>query len=358
MRVISIPAAAIKSGEVLENTNVIPFPGASPDAAIHAAVAAQLQAAAGEHVPQSELLWLAAHAWKEWRLSRSWPDEAAYVADLTDHTALMRRAMETQAAEQIARGEDPLYKGEPGEHHEQAFRDFARDNGVILPQKLAFGKIQRFDPEDGGRKNDKGWCVFRGDFGVFGIWGTDIEEGVNWFAKKANGAALTEAERQAQKKQIDAAQRQYDQEKQRQHKEAAKKARDILDAATPAPDNHPYLLDKCVTAHGLKLHDGKLVMPLQDEHGVIWSYQTIDENGDKRFPLGGRKSGLFYVIGGPIPFDYECVDLYRRRLRDHGERPCGDRRAVRRGWRLRQSSDRRQGVARRPQESALRDLRR
>jgi len=116
VRVISIPAAAIKSGEVLENTNVIPFPGASPDAAIHAAVAARLQAAAGEHVPHSELLWIAAHAWKEWRLSRPWPDEAAYVADLKDHTALMRRAMETQAAEQIARGEDPLYKADDYYH--------------------------------------------------------------------------------------------------------------------------------------------------------------------------------------------------------------------------------------------------
>ena len=170
----------------------------------------------------------------------------------------------------------PLFGMATDINPEQAFRDFARNHGVTLPQKLAYGKIQRFDPEDGGRKNDKGWCVFRGDFGKFGIWGTDIEEGVNWFAKKANGADLTEAERQAQKKQADAVKRQYEQEKRRLNKEAAKKARDILDAAAPAPDDHPYLLDKCVTAYGLKLHEGRLVMPLQDEHGVIWSCLFID----------------------------------------------------------------------------------
>jgi len=193
-----------------------------------------------------------------------------------------------------------------GDNPEQAFREFAREHGVTLPDKLLHGKIQRFNPDDGGRKNDKGWCVFRGDFGKFGIWGTEIEEGVNWFAKKANGAALTEAERQAQKKQIDAAKRQYDLEVQRQHKEIAKKARDILDAADPAPDSYPYLIDKGVTANGLRLHEGRLVMGLQDEHGIIWSYQFITEDGDKRFPVGKRKSGLFYLIGGPIPFE-ECT---------------------------------------------------
>src|SRR5208337_2043069 len=224
----------------------------------------------------------------------------------------LRRAIARSGELYISRMSSGETAGVPGmvmmasDNPEQAFRDFARDKGVTLPDKLLHGKIQRFDPEDGGRKNDKGWCVFRGDFGKFGIWGTEIEEGVNWFAKKANGAALTEAERQAQKKQIDAAKRQYDLEVQRQHKEIAKKARDILDAADPAPDSYPYLIDKGVTANGLRLHEGRLVMGLQDEHGIIWSYQFITEDGDKRFPVGKRKSGLFYLIGGPIPFE-ECT---------------------------------------------------
>ena len=95
-------------------SNVIAFPGARPDAAIQAAISARLDAAAetGEHVPKSELLWIACHAWKEWRMSRSWPDEATYVRDLEEHTALMRKAMEAQAAEALERGDDPLYKGD------------------------------------------------------------------------------------------------------------------------------------------------------------------------------------------------------------------------------------------------------
>ena len=34
--------------------------------------------------------------------------------------------------------------------------------------------------------------------------------------------------------------------------------------------------------------------------GIVWSYQTIDENGKKRFPEGGRVDGLYFLIGGPI----------------------------------------------------------
>jgi putative DNA primase/helicase len=217
-------------------------------------------------------------------------------------------ASREQASLSMARAEE--YRGHfgmAGDMPEQCFRDFARDNGVTLPDKLVHGTLHRFDPDDGGRRSDKGWCVFRGDFGIVGVWGTDIEEGVKWCAKKANGEDLTEAERQEQKKKADASKRQYEREKQRQHEEAAKKARDILDAATPALDSHPYLIYKCIRAYGLQLHEDKLVMPLQDEHGVIWSYQFITEEGDKRFPFGARKIGLCYIIGGPIGLDFAGV---------------------------------------------------
>ena len=54
------------------------------------------------------------------------------------------------------------------------------------------------------------------------IWGTDHEKGVKWFAKKANGAGLTEADRQERKKQADAAATSIRTGKRRQHKKVAK----------------------------------------------------------------------------------------------------------------------------------------
>jgi putative DNA primase/helicase len=46
----------------------------------------------------------------------------------------------------------------------------------------------------------------------------------------------------------------------REHTEAASKALAIWKAATPAPGDHPYLVRKCVRAHGLRLYRGSLVV--------------------------------------------------------------------------------------------------
>lgn len=46
-----------------------------------------------------------------------------------------------------------------------------------------------------------------------------------------------------------------------------------------------------------KISRGTLVIPMRDMRGVLWSIQTIAENGAKMFPKFSRKTGLFHAIG-------------------------------------------------------------
>ena len=67
----------------------------------------------------------------------------------------------------------------------------------------------------------------------------------------------------------------------------------------PAPADHPYLARKGVRPHGLRARAGSLVVPLRDIAGQLWSWQTIDAEGRKRFYKGGRAKGLFFTFAQP-----------------------------------------------------------
>ena len=76
----------------------------------------------------------------------------------------------------------------------------------------------------------------------------------------------------------------------------SEKAKIIWDVALPC-DSHPYLLSKGVASHSLREHKGKLIIPIMDETGKLWSLQMIQEDGGKRFLSGGKTGGGFFVIG-------------------------------------------------------------
>jgi hypothetical protein len=64
------------------------------------------------------------------------------------------------------------------------------------------------------------------------------------------------------------------QDQEQKHLKVAKKARMIWDAATPC-DTHPYLTSKGVKSHHLRVHKDRLLIPIIDETGKMWSLQTI-----------------------------------------------------------------------------------
>ena len=73
--------------------------------------------------------------------------------------------------------------------------------------------------------------------------------------------------------------------------ESRSRAKEIWDQITEATDDHPYLLSKKVQKHGLKLSEGKLVVPLYDENSDLQSLQFISATGEKKFLGGGRTKG-------------------------------------------------------------------
>ena len=59
----------------------------------------------------------------------------------------------------------------------------------------------------------------------------------------------------------------------------------------------PYLRKKQVGAHGLRFHDGKILVPLRNFSGVLFGIQSIDPDGKKQFFSGSKTTGYFHVLG-------------------------------------------------------------
>lgn len=68
--------------------------------------------------------------------------------------------------------------------------------------------------------------------------------------------------------------------------------------ASPAPADNAYLLKKGVKAHGARVHEGALVIPMRDGE-ELHSLQFIDAAGDKRFLTGGRVTGCYFSVVKP-----------------------------------------------------------
>ncbi|MEY8688959.1 MAG: DUF927 domain-containing protein [Leptothrix sp. (in: b-proteobacteria)] len=98
---------------------------------------------------------------------------------------------------------------------------------------------------------------------------------------------------------------------------AARDARELWsDATVPtAPDASPYLARKGVGVHGVRvLPDGTLLVPMPDAAGELQNVQRIapqkpaGDAPEKRFMPGGRKSGLFHLIGLDACADVRTAD--------------------------------------------------
>ena len=63
----------------------------------------------------------------------------------------------------------------------------------------------------------------------------------------------------------------------------------------------PYLQAKGITPQSgifTDQHSKTTYIPAMDENGKVWTMQTIDENGTKRFAKDGRKTGHFHPLNG------------------------------------------------------------
>lgn len=175
------------------------------------------------------------------------------------------------------------------------FSEAIRAAGLTPPETIeADGKLRRF-ASNGKRGDDAGWYLLHGDgipAGSFGDWRSGLAE--NWRADI--GRTLTPAEEAAHRARVDTMRREREAEQAKRKVEAQARAEAIWQAASLDPDDHAYLSRKGIKAHGAKLHDGALVIPLRAD-GVLHSLQFIGADGGKRFLSGGRVAGCYFSIG-------------------------------------------------------------
>ena len=118
----------------------------------------------------------------------------------------------------------------------------------------------------------------------------------NW---KASGQATALDARDRAQMAAEAAQKRHDRahKREQQAERVAQQVNAIWTAATPV-QAHPYLADKGVQSHGLRQDEaGRLLVPVQDADGRLWSVQKIGPDGFKQFQEGGRVEGGHFVIG-------------------------------------------------------------
>ncbi|MCK0510157.1 toprim domain-containing protein [Aromatoleum buckelii] len=158
----------------------------------------------------------------------------------------------------------------------------------------ADGQLHRFYREGDKRGTLNGYYVLHLDgraAGMCGNWKTGLRS--TWVA---DGKRMSDTEREAFAKLIEAAKIKAQAERRAEHEAWAIKARTEWTAAAPADPAHPYLTGKGVKPHALRQRGGLLIVPLFDAFGLLWNVQRIQADGGKRFKPG-RAGGLFSPIG-------------------------------------------------------------
>ena len=159
------------------------------------------------------------------------------------------------------------------------------------------GQLHRVPVEgDGGRERSGAYVAHLDGRPAGFIQNFRTGKRTNW---KASGrASALDAQDRAQMA-AEAAQKRLERaaERERMFERTAQQVDAIWTAATPAVA-HPYLAEKGVAAHGLHQDEnGRLLVPVRDTDGKLWSVQRIGANGFKQFHESGRLEGGHHMIG-------------------------------------------------------------
>ena len=180
---------------------------------------------------------------------------------------------------------------------EDQFREEMLNAGIQPPDEIILdGQLRRFRT-DNKRTDRSGWYVGHADgicTMIFGDWRQGIEKTI----KATTNRPYTVAEEMAHVARIAAAKAARDIERKKQNEAAASTVDIIWSEGASASPEHPYLKRKGIQPHGAKITgDGRLMVPLFDDSGVLASLQYIDAEGGKLYHPGGSVSGKFCIIG-------------------------------------------------------------
>lgn len=178
------------------------------------------------------------------------------------------------------------------------FIDAIRDAGVAIdePDRITFDQgIIRFHV-DGDRRGDRnGWAVLfndtHGTGGAFGHWRTG--ETHTW---RVGRGRITSAERTRLDAEITEARRLNQAQRRAREVAAQKRAYRLWNSAGSASRSHPYLIAKGIEPWDIRQLGDRLLIPVFDADGVLWTLEFIGPNGSKRFLTGGRKRGCWSPI--------------------------------------------------------------
>ena len=181
----------------------------------------------------------------------------------------------------------------------EQFQQAIAGAGLPVPEVIhGDGKLYRFS-SNGKRADQSAWYVLYDDgdipAGAFGCWRSGLSQ--TWCSKDAK--AMTQAERSAHQRRMQAIDQQRKADTAQRQQDAAAAAAKRWAAAAPAPADHPYLVRKGMQPHGARVEGEALLIPLRDTAGKLHSLQAIGPEGDKRFQPGGRIKGCYFGIGKP-----------------------------------------------------------
>jgi putative DNA primase/helicase len=185
------------------------------------------------------------------------------------------------------------------------FRQAIAATGLDAPDVIhEDGAIHRFST-NGKRGDESGWYVLYLDCvaaGSFGDWRSGLVS--SWCSKTTTD--MTQAEQDAHRSRVQAMRAQRDADLAQRHQQTSESAALQWAQAWPAPANYPYLVAKGIRPYGLRIFEGKLLVPMRDTAGTLHSLQSIGEDGDKRFYKDGRVSGCYHSIGKPAGLLIVC----------------------------------------------------
>lgn len=173
------------------------------------------------------------------------------------------------------------------------------DNGLIPDEIIADGAIHRCGTAEKPHGKDGAYIIHPTP--PYSLWWQNWRTGESGTQSAKNDALMTSSERKAFNERIHAEKVLREKGQEQLHSNAAQKAAYIWKNASPASNEHPYLLQKGVTSFGLRLgKDNTLIVPVLDSRGILVSLQFISSDGSAKFFLkDGRTQGGYYTISNP-----------------------------------------------------------
>lgn len=167
-------------------------------------------------------------------------------------------------------------------------------------QLIADGQWHRCDVTNKTHGNNDGSYVLYTDgpvpWGLYQNW-TDGKDPDYWRGdrdRQLADAELEELDRRMEETRVEA---------ERQAAEmaarAAERAKELWDRAKEASPDHPYLKQKKIKPHGVRVDEcDRLLVPMYSPDGELVNLQLIDDEGSKCFLRRGRAKGCWFEITG------------------------------------------------------------